>query len=161
VTADQLAKGERRRMDCMDCHNRPSHQLAPSAARAVDAAMSQAAIPMSLPFVRREAVKVLEASYSNESAAMESIARGLRDFYRTSHAQVYNAQRQDVEKAVAGAQQVYRRNVFPDMNVRFGTYPNNVGHVDFPGCFRCHDDSHKTKDGKAISQDCETCHAIQ
>lgn len=161
VTPDQVAKGERRRMDCMDCHNRPSHQMAASAARAVDAAMSQAAIPASLPFVRREAVKVLEASYPTESTAMESIARGLRDFYRTSHVQVYNAQRQDVEKAVSATQQVYRRNVFPDMNVRFGTYPNNVGHVDFPGCFRCHDDSHKTRDGKAISQDCETCHAIQ
>jgi NapC/NirT cytochrome c family, N-terminal region len=161
VTSDQIAKGERRRMDCMDCHNRPSHQMAASAARAVDAAMSQTAIPASLPFVRREAVKVLEASYPTENAAMESIARGLRDFYRTSHVQVYNAQRQDVEKAVSATQQIYRRNVFPDMNVRFGTYPNNVGHVDFPGCFRCHDDSHKTRDGKAISQDCETCHAIQ
>jgi hypothetical protein len=135
--------------------------MAASAARAVDAAMSQTAIPASLPFVRREAVKVLEASYPTENAAMESIARGLRDFYRTSHVQVYNAQRQDVEKAVSATQQIYRRNVFPDMNVRFGTYPNNVGHVDFPGCFRCHDDSHKTRDGKAISQDCETCHAIQ
>jgi hypothetical protein len=161
VTPEQLAGGERRRMDCMDCHNRPSHQMAASATRAVDVAMARAAIPTTLPFVRREAVKVLEASYPTESAAMESIARGLREFYRMSYQQVYNAQRQDVEKAVSATQQLYQRNVFPDMNVRFGTYPNNVGHVDFPGCFRCHDDSHKTKEGKTISQDCETCHTIQ
>ena len=71
------------------------------------------------------------------------------------------SRRQDVEKAVTGAQQVYRRNVFPEMHVQFGTYPNNVGHMDFPGCFRCHDDNHKTKDGKKISQDCDTCHKIE
>ena len=71
------------------------------------------------------------------------------------------SRRQDVERAVAGAQKVFQRNVFPEMNVQFGTYPNNIGHMDFPGCFRCHDDSHKTSDGKTISQDCETCHAIE
>jgi hypothetical protein len=135
--------------------------MAASAARAVDAAMSRADIPTTLPFVRRESVKVLDASYPSESAALEAIARGLRDFYRGSYEQVYNARRQDIEKAVTGAQQVYRRNVFPEMNVRFGTYPNNIGHLDFPGCFRCHDDNHKTKEGKTISQDCETCHMIQ
>jgi hypothetical protein len=47
------------------------------------------------------------------------------------------------------------------MNVQFGTYPNHAGHIDFPGCFRCHDDSHKTKEGKTISQYCEACHKIE
>jgi hypothetical protein len=69
--------------------------------------------------------------------------------------------RQDVERAVTSAQNVYNRNVFPEMNVQFGTYPNNIGHMDSPGCFRCHDDNHKTKDGKTISQDCDTCHHIE
>ena len=68
---------------------------------------------------------------------------------------------QQVEEAVQGTTAVYRRNVFPEMNVRFGTYSNNLGHMDFPGCFRCHDDNHKTKDGKKITQECDTCHAIQ
>ena len=71
------------------------------------------------------------------------------------------ARRQEVEKAVNAATGVYRRNVFPEMNVAFGTYPNNIGHMDFPGCFRCHDDNHKSKDGKTIGQDCETCHKIE
>ena len=84
VTPDQLAKGERRRMDCMDCHNRPSHQLAATAERAVNVAMARADIPSSLPFVRREAVKVLKASYPTEDAATEAIAKALRDFYRDS-----------------------------------------------------------------------------
>ena len=92
---------------------------------------------------------------------LEAIARGLRDFYRGAYQDVYMSRRQDVEKAVAGTQQIYRRNVFPEMNVQFGTYPNNVGHMDFPGCFRCHDDNHKAKDGRKISQDCDTCHKIE
>jgi hypothetical protein len=161
VSPDQLAKGERRRMDCMDCHNRPSHQLAASAERAINEAMARREIPVDLPYVHRESVKVLKATYPTDQAAEEAIAKGLRDFYRTSYQDVYMSRRQDVEKAVVATQQLFRRNVFPEMNVQFGTYPNNVGHVDFPGCFRCHDDSHVTKDGKKISQDCETCHKIE
>jgi len=148
-------------MDCMDCHNRPSHQMAATAERAVNAAIARADIPSTLPFARREAVKVLKGSYPTEDAATEAIAKGLRDFYRGSYQALYMSRRQDVEKAVTGTQQVYRRNVFPEMNVQFGTYPNNVGHMDFPGCFRCHDDNHKSKEGKAISQDCDTCHKIE
>jgi NapC/NirT cytochrome c family, N-terminal region len=161
VTEEQLAAGERRRMDCMDCHNRPSHEFASSAARAVHAAIARADIPVTLPFARRETVKVLDASYPSEAAALEGIARGLRDFYRGSYNDVYMTRRQDVEKAVTSAQRIYQRNVFPEMNVGFGTYPDNVGHMDFPGCFRCHDDDHRTREGKTIGQECETCHTIQ
>ena len=161
VTPDQLAKGERRRMDCMDCHNRPSHPMAPTAEKAVNSAMAQGEIPKNLPYVRREAVKALKATFATQEAADEGISRALREFYRTQYQQVYMTRRQDVEKAVTSAQNVYNRNVFPEMNVQFGTYPNNIGHMDSPGCFRCHDDNHKTKDGKTISQDCDTCHHIE
>ena len=85
VTPDQIAKGEQRRMDCMDCHNRPSHQMAATPERAINAAMARADIPPTLPFVHREAVKVLKASYATEDAAAEAIAKGLRDFYRGSY----------------------------------------------------------------------------
>jgi hypothetical protein len=161
VTPDQLAKGERRRMDCMDCHNRPSHPMAPTAEKAVNSAMAQGEIPKNLPYVRREAVKALKATFATQEAADEGISRALREFYRTQYQQVYMTRRQDVERAVTSAQNVYNRNVFPEMNVQFGTYPNNIGHMDSPGCFRCHDDNHKTKDGKTISQDCDTCHHIE
>jgi hypothetical protein len=161
VTADQIARGERRRMDCMDCHNRPSHAIAATAERAVDTRMAGGEIPTTLPFVKREAVKALKASYASQDAADEGIARALREFYRAQASDAYMSRRQDVEKAVTATTTIYRRNVFPEMNVQFGTYPNNIGHMDFPGCFRCHDDNHKTKDGQKISQDCETCHAIQ
>jgi NapC/NirT cytochrome c family protein len=161
MTPDQLANREVRRMDCMDCHNRPSHQMAATAERAVNAAMARAEIPSSLPFARREAVRVLKGSYPTEDAATEAIAMALRSFYRGSYESIYMTRRQDVEKAVTGTQQLYRRNVFPEMNVQFGTYPDNRGHMDSPGCFRCHDDSHTAKDGRKISQDCETCHKME
>jgi len=123
--------------------------------------MARGAIPSDLPYVRREAVKVLKAGYATEGAAMAAIAKSLGDFYRGSYEAIYSTRRQDVDTAVTGAQQVYQRNVFPEMNVQFGTYPNSVGHLDSPGCFRCHDDNHATKDGRKISQDCETCHKIE
>lgn len=161
VTPEQLANGDRRRMDCIDCHNRPSHPMAATAERAIDSTLASGEMPKGLPFVRREAVKAVKASYPTQEAAAESIASALREFYRTQQSAIYNTQRQDVERAVAAAERVYRRNVFPEMNVQFGTYLNNIGHMDSPGCFRCHDDSHKTKDGKAIGQECDTCHDIQ
>jgi hypothetical protein len=161
VTPEQLAQGEHRRMDCVDCHNRPGHQMAATPERAVNAAMARTDIPANLPFARREVLKVLKASYPTEDEATEGIAKGLRDFYRGSYPALYTSRPQDLEKAVVGAQQAYKRNVFPEMNVQFGTYPNNVGHMDFPGCFRCHDDNHQSKDGKKISQDCDTCHKIE
>jgi hypothetical protein len=143
TAAEQIAKGERRRMDCMDCHNRPSHVVAPTPDRAVNEAMARGAIPLTLPFIHRESVKALKAG--NPPA--------LRDFYRSSGP--------DVDRAVGAVQEIYDRNVFPAMKVTFGSYPNNVGHIDSPGCFRCHDDEHKSKDGAKIGQDCETCHAIE
>jgi hypothetical protein len=161
VTPAQLAKGERRRMDCMDCHNRPAHTMAATAERSVNAAMSLGEIPTTLPFVHREAVKALNGAYPTQAAASDAVAKSLRDFYRSSYSADYASHGQDVEKAVAGAQRIYQGNVFPEMRVGFGTYPNNIGHVDSAGCFRCHDDSHKAKDGKTISQDCETCHKIE
>ena len=160
TTAAQLDKGERRRMDCMDCHNRPSHRMAATPERAVDDVMARGGIPKTLPFIRREAVKALKAAFPSHEAAGAEISRTVLEFYRTGYEPIYVAQRQDIDKAASAIAGIYRRNVFPEMNVQFGTYPNNIGHVDTPGCFRCHDDNHKSKDGKKIGQDCETCHSI-
>jgi len=134
--------------------------MAATPERAVNQLMARGDIPRTLPFVRREAVKALKASYPTQEAAGEGISRALRDFYRSQYPGDYMSRRQDVEKAVNAASEIYRRNVFPEMNIAFGTYANNIGHMDFPGCFRCHDDNHKSKEGKAIGQDCETCHSI-
>jgi hypothetical protein len=46
------------------------------------------------------------------------------------------------------------------MKVGWGTHPDNLGHNDYPGCFRCHDGSHNAKDGKNITNDCAMCHNL-
>jgi len=163
VTDAASLKGERRVLDCIDCHNRPSHTFAFSAERAVDDAITAGGFDLKLPFIRREAVKVLKASYPSKDAAFKGIQDGLTAYYRDNYP---NAAREAVLQAVVTAQHVFERNVFPTMNVSWGSYANNVGHSDpgpssFPGCFRCHDDSHKTRAGKVISQDCGLCHTIE
>jgi hypothetical protein len=153
VSPEQLAQGERRVMDCMDCHNRPAHTFEPAPERAVDNAISAGQLPRELPFARREAVAALKDSYGSGAEALSGIEARLRKVY----AQADGA---SVARTVGAVQEIYGRNVFPAMNVTWGTYPNNIGHVFFAGCFRCHDDNHKARDGSVIKQDCESCHAM-
>jgi nitrate/TMAO reductase-like tetraheme cytochrome c subunit len=161
VTPEQVSKGELRRMDCMDCHNRPTHPFSATAERAVDRAIASEIIPRDLPYARREAVAALKAEYASRAVAAGAIARKLGTFYRTQYADVYRRRRQDIDQTIAGTERIYRRNVFPEMRVTWGTYPNNIGHTDFPGCWRCHDDKHTAKDGRTIPQDCELCHTFE
>jgi hypothetical protein len=154
TTPEQLAKGERRRMDCLDCHSRPAHTLSPTPERALNEAMGQGRIPRDLPFVRREALAAITPEYADKQAALQAIAAKLRDHYQKDPSVDAAA----VQRAIAGTQDLWARNVFPAMKVTWGTYPNHISHIDTPGCFRCHDDEHTTKDGRLIKQDCEMCH---
>jgi hypothetical protein len=155
VTSAQLAAGTRHVMDCLDCHNAVGHPVMATPERAVDAAIAAGRISRRLPFVRREGVKVLAASYPTEDAARQSIETELRRFYRST-AQV--ADQDAVRQAVATLQGVYGRNVFPSMKVTWGTYLNRLGHTTSTGCFRCHDGGHTAKDGRVISAECDYCH---
>lgn len=164
VSQDEIDKMELRTMDCMDCHNRPSHTFLPSPEKAVDAALASGELAK-LPFIRREAVAVLKASHPDRQTAEREIAGRLTNFYRTYAADTNNSGKpiaqQDLERAIQATQRLYSRNVFPQMKVTWGTYPNHIGHMDAPGCFRCHDGEHKTKDGRTISNDCTLCHEMQ
>jgi hypothetical protein len=157
VTRDRAPAGTQRRMDCIDCHNVVAHRIEPSVEHAVDRAIASGAVSPALPFVRREAVKVMQAKYDTTDAALSAIDQGLRGFYKTQSGQVDGAA---LDRAVTALKTVYERNVFPTMNVTFGTYPDNLGHTSSPGCFRCHDGSLTAKDGSAIASDCETCHKM-
>jgi hypothetical protein len=153
VTPEQIAAGERRVMDCTDCHNRVGHTIAASVDRAVDDALATGLLPR-LPYIRREAIAAAGGDYRDRQAALEAIAERLTTFY----AKQPNTDGTLLPQAVAATQNVYSSNVFPAMNVRWGTYPSQIGHTDSPGCFRCHDELHKTSAGATITQDCETCH---
>jgi hypothetical protein len=153
------ARGERRVMDCMDCHNRPTHAFQ-LPERAMDEAMAEGQISPELPFIKKRGVALLRANYSSHDEARRTIARELREFYRANYAEVLRAHGSEIEAAIEELSSIYRRNVFPQMNVTWGTYPNNLGHMDFTGCFRCHDGNHVSSDGKMVVQDCSACHTL-
>ena len=158
---DQVPTAERRVMDCSDCHNRQGHRIAASPDRSVDNALAEGLLPRSLPFVRREAIAALNASGSIDRAVAErQIAERLSSFYAQQQGPGQTADPL-VQQAIAASQRLYAENVFPDMKVTWGTYSSHLGHTDSPGCFRCHDDLHKTRANAVISQDCESCHRMQ
>ena len=159
VSSEDLARGEHRVMDCMDCHNRPTHAFQ-MPEKAVDLAMAQGRISPDLPFIKKKAVEVLRADYPDRNAASEAISNLIPAFYRTTYPDVYSQHRAQIETAADQVKAIYLRNVFPEMKVFWGTYPNNLGHDDFLGCFRCHDGSHTSADGRTIPNDCNTCHNV-
>jgi hypothetical protein len=158
-TKDQLDKGEHRVMDCIDCHNRPTHAF-DLPENAVDKQMSNGRISPELPYIRKKAVEVLKVNYPARDVAQQSIKEELNKFYRTNYSQIYQTRRTLVEQAGQEVANIYLRNIFPDMRLTWGSHPNNLGHNDSPGCFRCHDGSHTSADGQTITNDCSVCHNL-
>lgn len=159
VTREGLAAGEHRTMDCMDCHNRPTHAFQ-LPERAVDEAMAANRVSPDLPFAKKKSVELLRAEYPDRDTAARKIPASFAEFYRATYPDKYQSHRALVESSGQQVAQIYLRNVFPNMKITWGTYPNNIGHEDFLGCFRCHDGNHKSADGKLISDDCEACHTV-
>lgn len=152
-----------RTMDCIDCHNRPTH-IYRSPEQELDAALAEKRIDSGLPFVHREGLAALRASYANEAAARAGIARAISDFYAKGYPQLATQRAQAVAAAGKALGDIWAWNVFPSMNITWGTYQNHLGHTpDMStdvGCFRCHDEQHTSRDGSTISQDCSGCHTL-
>jgi len=159
TTPEQLAKAEHREMDCVDCHNRPTHAFElPEGA--VDKQMASGQISPELPFIKKKAVELLKATYSDRDVASQTIITGISDFYKATYPEIYKSRRTLVQQSAEQIAAIYLRNVYPSMRLTWGTHPNHLGHMDTPGCFRCHDGSHTSADGQTIPNDCSTCHAL-
>jgi hypothetical protein len=159
VTPAEVEGRPRRRMGCLDCHSRPAHTFGSTPERALDAALGAGLINAKIPFVRRETVRALRGPYPSHEVALTEIERVIREALK---ARAPNGVADvDVRAAIAVTQAIYRHNVFPSMKIDWGTYSSELGHMVSTGCFRCHDENHKTRDGVAIRQDCESCHAIE
>ena len=154
-----VPQGERRVMDCIDCHNRAAHTFT-TAEEALNRAMEGGAISPSLPWVHKEGLALLKADYASQDDARAKIPAQLEAFYRSQHSDVISSKADLVKRAGQELYVLYSQNVFPFMNVTWGTHPNNIGHMSYPGCFRCHDGDHTAKDGTAITQDCSACHNL-
>jgi len=149
---NDIATMDIRKMDCMDCHNRPAHRyLSPE--RAVNQAMALNKIDPGLPWIKTNAMYVLTCNYTNADEAKARIATALTSRYPGDAR---------ITPAIAAVQQIYADNFFPEMKANWSSYPDNVGHMIFPGCFRCHDGQHKTEDRKLTikADDCNACHTI-
>ena len=151
--------GDWRVMDCIDCHNRPGHAFKLPIDE-VDNAMASGYMDKTLPYLKRESMKLLKADYPDHEAAKAGIAQGLTGFYQSIYPDVAKEKSAEIERTVQELQEIYTSNVFPEMKVTWGTYANNTQHFDSPGCWRCHDRKHKTEDGEKISRDCSLCHTI-
>ncbi len=159
ATDTVLAASRSREMDCIDCHNRPTHIFL-SAEEAIDRKILNDAIPWQLPFIKRQAVEAVTRSYESEKEANKEIADSLWDWYKENYPDIFQQKPLLLKKAIIGVQQAYNENVFPGMNIKWCTYKNFIGHTEGSGCFRCHNDSLKTPSGQTISSDCTKCHII-
>ncbi|MCX6361728.1 MAG: cytochrome C, partial [Armatimonadetes bacterium] len=159
MTDEAVAKAKKLTVDCIECHNRPTH-IYHNPATSLNLAMSQNWIDPTLPEIKRLGVEVLEKEYKTEQEATSAIASSVTGFYREKYATVASAKSKDIQTAVTQLQGIYKRNYFPEMKVSWKGHPDHIGHMYSPGCFRCHDGKHVNSKGKVLSRDCNTCHTI-
>jgi len=148
-----------RKMDCMDCHNRPSHNYR-SPSYFINNAMASGAIPPMLPEIKSLAMEILSEDFETKDAAFEYIKEEVSTFYQEEYPEFVVGENDLVNKAIDGIQKEFAKNIFPEMKVKWEVYPNNIGHLEFNGCFRCHSDTHVNNEGEYISKDCNMCHSI-
>jgi nitrate/TMAO reductase-like tetraheme cytochrome c subunit len=157
---EQTAGLEKHDMQCVDCHNRATHEFYPPD-RAMDRAISLGQISPTLPFIKKTGLEVLASAYASQEEASRKIPAAIDAYYAGAYPKVAADRRADISAAGQALAVIYTRNVYPDLKVTWGTYPTHLGHMSSPGCFRCHDGSHVTTDGKhTIPQDCGTCHNL-
>lgn len=146
-------------MDCMDCHNRPTHQYHyPS--RLMNEAMVRQDLDPQLPSIKSQAMELLSKEYASEEEALQTITSELTAFYKKEFGDEFPQNQARVNKAIASVREMFQNNMFPEMKHRWDAFPDNIGHLVSPGCFRCHDGEHATSDGAVITRDCTVCHSI-
>jgi hypothetical protein len=159
-TSDEQVDPEKlRRMDCLDCHNRPTHEFHPAPER-VNLLLSRKLIDPTLHTAKARAFAALEGSYASLDEGLAQIEAHILDAYRDGYAEVARARGDEIQAMTRAVQDVYRRNYFPSMGVSWRKFPDNIGHLYSPGCFRCHDGKHVSDDGSVISRDCSSCHEL-
>lgn len=155
-------KPEERKMDCVDCHNRPTHAFE-TPDQAVDRALSEGRLSRELPFVKKKALEILRVEYKDQASAGIRIPQAVKAFYQASYPDVVAKNPALVEAAAVAITNAFMRNVSPEMKLNWGTHPNHIGHdgdAMHGGCFRCHDGNHTAKNGRTIASDCTSCHDI-
>ncbi len=163
-TDDKMTQAQRdsmeiRKMDCIDCHNRPSHNYkAPQ--DFIDELITSGKIPRSIPDVKIVAMNILYKDYSTTDSALLSIKNQVNEYYASKHPELVELKKSEIEQVISGIQEGYSQNMFPEMGVKWSVHPNHLGHLETNGCDRCHNGQHQSEKGKVISRDCNLCHDI-
>ena len=159
LSDEEIATADIREMDCMDCHNRPSHDYRPPF-RFVNDAITAGDISSDIPEVKMKAMELLYQDYPSTDSALRYIKAEMEAYYAEQYPDFYAENEVKIEKAIAALQHDFQLNIFPEMKVKWNVYHNNIGHMEFNGCFRCHNDKHKSEQGRTITKDCNLCHGI-
>ena len=154
-----VAAVQPRTMDCIDCHNRPSHTYN-SPPVYFDKALLTGEISTKIPFVKKISMDVLRQTFTDRDTALHSIQDQILNFYKTGHNDFYEQNGELISNAVSSVQKSFSQNTFPGMKVTYDVYPDHIGHLESEGCFRCHNDSFKSETGRTITKDCNLCHTI-
>ena len=155
----QIAAATVHAVDCVDCHNRPTH-IYHSPVYSVDLALSTGRLSTNLPSIKQQAVHALIGRYETTDEALRGISHALTTYYQSNYPALTTTNPPLMAQAVGEVQSIYTHNFFPGMKVSWRVYPDNIGHLDSDGCFRCHDGQHFAASGKPITHDCQACHAI-
>jgi len=148
-----------RTMDCIDCHTRPSHDYqAPS--YFLNTAMANGRVSPDLPDIKSVALSIFDADFTTKDSMLQAIQTKLTRYYSKKYPTIFESKKSQLDTAIQTIQELSSRNIFPYMKVRWDTHVNNIGHLEFKGCFRCHDNSHISRDGQVISRKCDLCHLI-
>lgn len=159
IDASKVNPEEIRSMDCMDCHNRPSHIYRPPQ-EYIDDAITAGEIPKNLPDIKVAAMDILNNDFPTTDSAMEFIETEINFYYELLYPEIYDTNKAAVDQAIQVIQEKFKLNVFPGMKVDWKVYPDHIGHLHSEGCYRCHNDKHVSAEGYTISRDCNLCHDI-
>jgi hypothetical protein len=154
-----IDKSSLKTMDCITCHNRVSHTVA-APVDSIESSISRGVISGDIPHIRDLGVQALTREYADQEQAFAGIAQALHTYYKTSEPEFYATGLDKLEAAIAEIQRIYSVSVFKDQKVDWNTHPDNVGHINSPGCFRCHDGKHLSAAKQAIRLECNLCHSI-
>jgi hypothetical protein len=148
-----------RTMDCIDCHNRPSHNYN-SPTVYFDKAMLTGSVSKNIPFIKKVTMDILKEPFSDKDTALMKIEEGITNYYKSDFNDFYNNNKEIINNSISSVQKAFSQNTFPKMKVTYDLYPEHIGHLESDGCFRCHNGKFKAENGRTITRDCTLCHTI-
>ncbi len=156
---DDVTEEHIRSLDCVDCHNRATH-IYEEPARAIDDRIHAGLIDRSIPYIKKQGLKAILGSYPVKQDGIAAIDKSIRAFYNKHYPEFTQANPELISQSIDVLQAIYHRNIHPQMNITWGSYPNHIGHQEDSGCFRCHNQYLIDGNGENISSDCTLCHSI-